>query len=71
MTRASAARKTVTRGRRKTVQTGEKFVRFAFDGHDYVLDLGRNRVYENFTAVEASKGFAILGFYRQLSPAQV
>jgi hypothetical protein len=53
------------------VVTGEKFVRFAFNGHDYVLDLGRNRVYENFTAVEASKGFAILGFYRQSSPAQV
>ena len=36
----SAARKTVTRGRRKTIQTGEKFVRFAFDGHDYVLEIG-------------------------------
>ncbi len=69
MTRVSPARKTVTRGRRTAIQAASKFVRFSMDGHDYLLDLGRNRVYENFTAVEASKGFSILGAYRQASPA--
>jgi hypothetical protein len=63
MTRTPTPRKS-TRGRRKSDQVESRMIPFNWQGQDYVLDLGRNRVYQNFTAVEASRGFAILGAYR-------
>jgi hypothetical protein len=53
----------------KTSRTSSKrqpkqLVDFKFDGEAYVLDLKGDRVYRNWMAVEAQKGFTILGAYR-------
>ncbi|MBP7146296.1 MAG: hypothetical protein KBD01_02040 [Acidobacteria bacterium] len=61
-----SARKS-SRGRRKPAQGESKFVTFNWEGQDYVLDLARKRVYQKFMAVEANKGFTILGAYRQVA----
>ncbi|GAB4368999.1 MAG: hypothetical protein Kow0062_02570 [Acidobacteriota bacterium] len=58
-----ARRKAVTRTRRTAQQ--RKLVSFQYEGREYVLDLVRNQVYQNWTAVETNRGVAILGAYRQ------
>lgn len=62
-----AKRKATTRARKTGQQ--RKLVSFQYEGRDYVLDLGRNQVYQNWTAVETNRGVAILGAYRQTAVA--
>lgn len=63
MSSLSVSRKS-SRGRRKSVQVESKLVNFNWEGQSYTLDINRNRVYQNWMAVEANKGFTILGAYR-------
>lgn len=63
MTSTSTSRRPL-RNRRSAVNAEQKFVAFHWEGESYMLDVGRNRVYRNFMAVETNKGFAILGAYR-------
>ena len=62
-----ARRKAVTRTRKTGQQ--RKLVNFQYEGREYVLDLVRNQVYQNWTAVETTRGVAILGAYRQTALA--
>ena len=57
-------RKAATTRKRKSGEQ-RKLVTFQYEGRDYVLDLVRNQVYQNWTAVETTRGVAILGAYRQ------
>lgn len=56
-----------TRTARKSRKTKApaKLVEFAWDGNKYMLDLKKDRVYQNWMAVETHKGVTILGAYRQ------
>lgn len=63
MSSLSVSRKS-SRSRRKAVQAESKYINFDWEGQNYTLDINRNRVYQNWMAVEANKGFTILGAYR-------
>lgn len=61
----STRRRTTTKSRKTASRRPPKeLINFRFDGEAYVLDLKGDRVYRNWMAVEAQKGFTILGAYR-------
>lgn len=61
----ATSRRTTSKSRKTSSRRQPKeLVNFRFDGESYVLDLRGDRVYRNWMAVEAQKGFAILGAYR-------
>ena len=68
MAAPKSTRKTV-RKTRKTASQPKELINFRWEGETYVLDLGRNKVYRNWMAVETNKGFTILGAYRQQAAA--
>jgi hypothetical protein len=57
------ARKATTRTKKNGKQA-TRLVSFNWGGRDYMLDLKKNQVYQNFMAVETNRGVAILGAYR-------
>jgi hypothetical protein len=55
-------RKATTKG--KHDKGTNRMVSFHWEGLQYTIDLQRQKVYQNWMAVETNKGCAIMGAYR-------
>lgn len=61
----ASMRATRTAAKKGTKKQTSRLIPFHWEGGQYTLDLQRNKVYQNWMAVETNKGCAILGAYRQ------
>ncbi len=50
--------------RRKSSKKVKQLVNYDWHGESYVLDLGRDKVYRNWMAIETNKGVSIIGAYK-------
>jgi hypothetical protein len=62
MANNATARKASTKTNPK--KSSKQLVSFKWESLQYTLDLQRNRVYQNWMAVESNKACTILGAYR-------